>query len=118
MNDREQSYSRAARMPRHSSGTVLVIESETEMRTLACRLLLQAGFKVLSASTSDEALVLARHFGSTIDLLLACPADAQVAEHLATSQHAPHVLSTTKPFTRDTLLPCVQQAMSSAAPLA
>jgi two-component system cell cycle sensor histidine kinase/response regulator CckA len=51
------------------SGTVLVVEDEQTVRELARRVLEQGGFKVLSASSPQEAIALAVG-GERIDLLL------------------------------------------------
>jgi PAS domain S-box-containing protein len=53
-----------------SAGTVLVVEDQDEVRSLACTILRQGGFDVLDAADGDEALKLARRFSGSIRLML------------------------------------------------
>lgn len=50
--------------------TVLVVEDEDVVRSLATRILSEYGFEVLTASSGAEALTLVKTHGSAIDLLL------------------------------------------------
>ena len=50
--------------------TILVVEDQDEVRTLAVTVLEQYGYRVLSAGGGEEALALARNFPGTIHLLL------------------------------------------------
>jgi PAS domain S-box-containing protein len=52
------------------SGTVLVVEDETSVRSLIRRVLEQSGFQVLLASDGKEALAIARDFPGVINLLM------------------------------------------------
>jgi CheY-like chemotaxis protein len=53
-----------------AAGTVLVVEDQEEVRTLACTILREAGYEVLDAADGEEALTLARRFAGTIRLML------------------------------------------------
>jgi signal transduction histidine kinase len=54
----------------HGSETLLVVEDEEALRSLACRVLSELGYTVLTAATADEAIkILAKRKGP-IDLLL------------------------------------------------
>jgi len=50
--------------------TVLVVEDSDDLRELTCRLLTGAGYTVLAASNGPDALALADHHDSPVDLLL------------------------------------------------
>lgn len=50
--------------------TILLVEDEPAVRTLAERMLMRAGYTVITASGKDDALALAERFLSSIDLLL------------------------------------------------
>jgi PAS domain S-box-containing protein len=50
--------------------TVLVVEDEEMVRSLAVKLLTRLGYEALAAGDGDEALVLAKHHEGPIDLLL------------------------------------------------
>jgi len=50
--------------------TVLVVEDSDDLRELTCRLLTGAGYTVLAASKGPDALELADHHDSPVDLLL------------------------------------------------
>jgi two-component system cell cycle sensor histidine kinase/response regulator CckA len=52
------------------SGTVLVVEDQSEVRKLACRVLRQMGFSVLEAANGLQALSAAEHFRGAIRLML------------------------------------------------
>jgi PAS domain S-box-containing protein len=58
--------------PRVSTGseTVLIVEDEDAVRRLAERILRSAGYKILSAASGGDALVLCEKHSGTIDLLL------------------------------------------------
>ncbi|MEO6599354.1 MAG: response regulator [Polyangiaceae bacterium] len=53
-----------------ASGTVLVVEDDTAVRQVACRILRQRGYAVLEARRPSEARRVCADHGSTIDLLL------------------------------------------------
>lgn len=58
--------------PRHNqagTGTILVVEDEEPVRALVRRILEQAGYRVLSAASGDQALAIADEHAGTIDLL-------------------------------------------------
>ena len=55
---------------RESHGTILLVEDEQLVRTLAARALQAQGYTVLVAETSSEALALIRGYSGEIDLLL------------------------------------------------
>ncbi|MGC8874422.1 MAG: PAS domain S-box protein [Chloroflexia bacterium] len=59
----------AERLP-EGSETVLVVEDNEMVRTLACRVLREQGYTVLEAKESAQALELARKYGGYIHLLL------------------------------------------------
>jgi PAS domain S-box-containing protein len=58
------------RADRIGTETVLVVEDEPQVRTVACEALRSHGYKVLEAPDADVALRVARGSGKTIDLLL------------------------------------------------
>ncbi len=58
-----------ARLAGHGE-TILVVEDEDAVRTLASRILLRAGYKVLDAANGGEALLLCERQPEAIDLLL------------------------------------------------
>ena len=51
-------------------GTVLVVEYETTVRRLACRVLRTQGYRVLEARNGTEALAIVREHQGPVDLLL------------------------------------------------
>jgi len=53
-----------------ASGTILLVEDEDALRAVACRLLERAGYEVIVAPSSAEALVAAADHPHPIDLLL------------------------------------------------
>ena len=53
-----------------TAGTILVVEDEADVRALLVRALTQAGHRVYSASTANEALEVAARIGATLDLLV------------------------------------------------
>jgi CheY-like chemotaxis protein len=52
------------------AGTVLVVEDEESVRSLACRVLRAKGYRVIEAGSADVALALLRTDAGPIDLLL------------------------------------------------
>ncbi len=56
--------------PREHTGTLLVVEDETPLRRLICRILAGVGYNILEAASGEEALHLATQPGAAIDLLL------------------------------------------------
>ena len=63
-------YERAAARSRHGSETVLVVEDEDEVRSLAAEFLRSAGYSVLTAKDGVEALEVSDRVGGSIQLLL------------------------------------------------
>jgi CheY-like chemotaxis protein len=55
---------------RSQMATVLVVEDETPLRQLVCKILTGARYQVLAAANGQEALLLAAHSAKPIDLLL------------------------------------------------
>ena len=55
---------------RLQSATVLIVEDETPLRKLVCRVVAGAGYQVLEAANGEEGLILATQYGRQIDLLL------------------------------------------------
>jgi signal transduction histidine kinase/ActR/RegA family two-component response regulator len=64
------SYDRVAAKSTRGSGTVLVVEDEDEVLSLASEFLRSAGYSVLTAKDGVEALEVAERLGSAIQLLL------------------------------------------------
>jgi hypothetical protein len=64
------SYERVAAGPRHGSETILVVEDEDEVRSLASEFLRSAGYSVLTAKDGVEALEVSDRLGGSIQLLL------------------------------------------------
>jgi CheY-like chemotaxis protein len=58
------------RTPRGTGETVLIVEDEPALRDLACRILDNAGYRVLAAESGAEALKLGAEHPGDIDLLL------------------------------------------------
>jgi PAS domain S-box-containing protein len=56
--------------PLQGAGTIVVVEDEEMIRTVACRVLERSGYRVLSAAYSDEALLLAGRYEGGIALLI------------------------------------------------
>ena len=54
----------------HSSGTVLVVEDQEEVRRLTCILLRELGFDILATADASEALMIMEQHGSRIQILL------------------------------------------------
>ncbi|MCM2269930.1 MAG: response regulator, partial [Thermoanaerobaculia bacterium] len=61
---------RAARSPGAGAATVLLVEDEDLIRNLAEQILLEAGYRVLSAANASEAIEIAGRSDEQIDLLL------------------------------------------------
>jgi PAS domain S-box-containing protein len=59
-----------AELPQSRGETVLVVEDESAVLDLACRMLNELGYTVLCASSSEEALRLAGEYKARIDLLM------------------------------------------------
>jgi signal transduction histidine kinase/ActR/RegA family two-component response regulator len=64
------SYERVPARSRRGSETILVVEDEDEVRSLASEFLRSAGYSVLTAKDGMEALEVAERLGSSIQLLL------------------------------------------------
>jgi signal transduction histidine kinase/ActR/RegA family two-component response regulator len=64
------SYERVAAGPRYGSETILVVEDEDEVRSLASEFLRSAGYSVLTAKDGVEALEVSDRLGGSIQLLL------------------------------------------------
>jgi PAS domain S-box-containing protein len=128
--------------PRASDlGTVLVVEDEKGIRDLVRRILTREGYKVLEASSAEQALDVARRHAAPIrlllaDMLLPGKSGRELAEELALTQPNLHVLYISgytndpaaidarlvsgsallqKPFTLAALLKKVHEALESVA---
>jgi signal transduction histidine kinase/ActR/RegA family two-component response regulator len=64
------SYERGPARSRHGSETILVVEDEDEVRSLASEFLKSAGYSVLTAKDGVEALEVSERLGGSIQLLL------------------------------------------------
>jgi signal transduction histidine kinase/ActR/RegA family two-component response regulator len=64
------SYERLPAISRHGSETILVVEDEDEVRSLASEFLRSAGYSVLTARDGVEALEVSDRLGGSIQLLL------------------------------------------------
>jgi CheY-like chemotaxis protein len=64
------SYQRGSARSKGGSGTVLVVEDEDEVRSLASEFLRSAGYSVLTAKDGVEALEISERLGGAIQLLL------------------------------------------------
>lgn len=124
-----------------ASGTILLVEDEEPLRRLASSLLAHAGYAVLEANSGPDALELARQHAGRIDLLLTdvvMPgmSGREVAERLdllrpaikvvymsgytddLIAQHGimgPGMVLLEKPFTRESLLSKVREALGKKA---
>ncbi|MBN1610280.1 MAG: PAS domain S-box protein [Polyangiaceae bacterium] len=122
--------------------TVLVVEDEAVLRRLACRILKRSGYRVLVASSGDEALTLAGGHPGRVDLLLTdvvMPgmSGTELSGRLQARYPAIRVLYTSgytedtivrrgvlegefcfiaKPYTPQTLLGKVREALDTGAP--
>lgn len=67
--EKEAAPTPQSRSRRHSA-TVLIVEDETPLRKLICRVVAGAGYHVLEAANGEEGLILATQYGKQIDLLL------------------------------------------------
>lgn len=126
---------RAGATTRAGAGTILVVEDDDGVRSVISRLLERHGYRVLAASTGDEAMeVLARH-GAWVrlvvsDLSLPFPGGGDVPERLrAESPDLPILLTSghpsgneraaalprsaflAKPFSEDALLEAVRELL-------
>jgi signal transduction histidine kinase/ActR/RegA family two-component response regulator len=68
--DEEASYERAPTRSSRGSETILVVEDEDEVRSLACEFLQMSGYSVLTAKDGIEALEVSKRLGGSIQLLL------------------------------------------------
>ena len=66
----EVSYSNAPATTLNGSETILLVEDEEQVRTVACAILRRHGYKVLETSNGGEAYLVSSDFPSAIDLLL------------------------------------------------
>ena len=123
------------------SGTVLVVDDDTQIKTLARRALSEDGLSVLEAGSAEEALTLCKHHQKRIDLLLTdmvlpemtgielaerLKAEYQEMEVIYMSGYTDHSVLTDgmlppdknfiqKPFTLDLLTQKVREALSPPA---
>jgi two-component system cell cycle sensor histidine kinase/response regulator CckA len=65
------SYERRAKRAERGSETVLIVEDDEEVRSLASEFLQGAGYHVLTAQDGQEALEISERMGSAVQLLLA-----------------------------------------------
>lgn len=82
------------RAPREKPATVLVVDDERVLRTLAARLLTRAGYDVLQAADGEEALAVVRDCRGAIDVVLTdvhMPRMDGEALFQAVSEEYPHV---------------------------
>jgi two-component system cell cycle sensor histidine kinase/response regulator CckA len=56
--------------PATPSATILLVDDDEAVRSLASRFLAKAGHRVLSAANAGEALLIAESYGPSIDLLI------------------------------------------------
>ncbi len=56
--------------PTRGSETILLVEDEPTVRSVACRVLLNQGYFVLAACSAEEAVALAERVGGAVDLVL------------------------------------------------
>ncbi len=125
-----------------SGETILVVEDEDSVRRLALQILTRAGYRVLVAADSGEAMSLSSQFGGPIQLLLTDivlpgPSGFVVAEMLKATRpdmrilfmsgysaetHGPELTAAgappllPKPFFREQLLRAVARVLRAAAP--
>jgi CheY-like chemotaxis protein len=130
--------------PDRGSETILVVDDRREIRTLMAEILETCGFRVLQAGNGKEALTAAREYPGTIDLLLTdviMPGmtGRQIADQMTNLRPGIKVLYVSgfsgdaignrdlldanaiylpKPFTPDTLVNKVQEALGSAKTVA
>ncbi|MEO8596118.1 MAG: PAS domain S-box protein [Candidatus Solibacter sp.] len=121
-----------------SSGTLLLVEDEKQVRELTGRMLKDLGFHVVAAATPDDALALGRQYAGKIallitDVVMPNMSGRQVAEALSAIQRGLKVLYLSgytentvvlhgvldsnvdflaKPFTREALSHKVQEVLS------
>jgi two-component system, cell cycle sensor histidine kinase and response regulator CckA len=68
--EEEASYERAPTRSTRGSETILVVEDEDEVRSLACEFLQMSSYSVLTAKDGVEALEVSKRLGGSIQLLL------------------------------------------------
>jgi two-component system cell cycle sensor histidine kinase/response regulator CckA len=68
--EEEDSRERVPGSSRRGTETILVVEDEDEVRSLACEFLQMSGYSVLTAKDGVEALEVSKRLGGSIQLLL------------------------------------------------